>query len=207
MKVPRTCIGLTPEGCWSLAGRTCLYSRQGTVETKGPGTSSGTGHWVLLGEKASVGGLTYCTEITENAPKPLPKLNVPWPFQILSQHFHSDSHTQTHSAFPPLCCHSVEALTRSEADTWQQSPPCLPLTALTMRSSKATAAEGEWTPPPTQALLRDYFHVVLHSWTFNSSLIWALPQLLTRRANLLSQPQRLHCAPCLAALALTMQSN
>lgn len=100
MKVPRTCIGLTPEGCWSLAGRTCLCSRQGTVETKGPRTSSGTGHWVLLGEKASVGGLTYCTEITENAPKPLPKLNVPWPFQILSQHFHSDSHTQTHSAFP-----------------------------------------------------------------------------------------------------------
>lgn len=206
MKVPRTCIGLTPEGCWSLAGRTCLCSRQGTVETKGPRTSSGTGHWVLLGEKASVGGLTYCTEITENAPKPLPKLNVPTlsdPFTTFPLRL---THTNTLS-FPPLCCHSVEALTRSEADTWQQSPPCLPLTALTMRSSKAAAAEGEWTPPPTQALLRDYFHVVLHSWTFNSSLIWALPQLLTRRANLLSQPQRLHCAPCLAALALTMQSN
>lgn len=103
---------------------------------------------------------------------------------------------------------------RSEADTCQRSPPCLPLAALTMSSLKAAPAEGEWKAFFfffffTKALLHDFFlgvHTPELSTAF-SSLMSVLPQLLTQRAELLSQLQSWYCPSGLEALALTMQNN
>ena len=69
-------------------------------------------------------------------------------------------------------------------------------------------AEGFFFLLP-KALLRDFF-LGVHTpelWTAFSSLMSALPQLLTQRAELLSQPQSSYCRSSLEALALTMQSN
>lgn len=68
-------------------------------------------------------------------------------------------------------------------------------------------AEGFFFLP--KALLHDFFlgvHTPELSTAF-SSLMSALPQLLTQRAELLSQPQSSYCRSSLEALALTMQSN
>lgn len=57
---------------------------------------------------------------------------------------------------------------RSEADTCQQSSPYLPLAALTMSSTKAAPAEGEFFSFFPKALLRDFFLRVHTPELFNS---------------------------------------
>ena len=121
-----------------------------------------------------------------------------------------DTHTHTHT-LQPLGCRSSGSLTRTETDTCQQSPPCLPLAALTMSSAKATPAEGDWKPffSLPKALLLDFF-LGVHSpqiSTVFSSLMLVLPQLLTQRAQLFTQPQSWYCPLSSEALALAMQSN
>lgn len=77
-------------------------------------------------------GCTYLPNFTS--------LTVPASVRRTTNHVHSKTHTHT---FEPLGHHDGETLTRSEADTCQQSPPYLPLAALTKSSSKAALAEGE----------------------------------------------------------------
>lgn len=89
-------------------------------------------------------GLYGWSHILSNEAEHVPNTNftslkVPAAFGPITKHINSKTHT-----LHPLGRGGAEALTRSEADTCQQSPPCLPLAALTMSSSKAAPAEGEW---------------------------------------------------------------
>lgn len=141
-------------------------------------------------------GCTYLPNFTS--------LTVPASVRRTTNHVHSKTHTHT---FEPLGHHDGETLTRSEADTCQQSPPYLPLAALTKSSSKAALAEGErraFFSSSPKALLRDFFlgvHTPELSTAFNC-LMTTLPQLLTQRAEPLSQLQSSYCPSSLEALAL-----
>lgn len=116
-----------------------------------------------------MGGPTYCAMRVEkgNTEHVLNSkftwFTVPGAFRPLTKHIHSKTHT-----LYPFCCCGSEALTRSEADVCQQSPPCLPLAALTMSSSKAAPAEGEWRAFFPQSPSAWFLPRSAHSWTFNS---------------------------------------
>jgi len=89
-------------------------------------------------------GLYSESREAEHLPQTSPPLQY---LQLSATSQNTHTHTHTHTLYP-LGRHGAEALTRSEADTCQQGPPCLPLAALTMSSSKAAPAEGGGSPSP-----------------------------------------------------------
>lgn len=133
------------------------------------------------------------------------KLNLTcsnWSFQTLKPH-----------TLYPFVCRGSESLMWSEADTCQQSPPCLPLAALTMSSLKAALAEGEWKAFFSSSFYQSpsawFLPWSTHSWTFNS---FQLPYVGASAASdsesrAIVTTTELVLSFSLEALALIMQSN